>query len=112
MENDLENQNDLENEFLVLNKSMDGGMVIKQPDCLEGYDPLNHPWKSDCGANCFLLLNYSDRETSMHLANRTTRGLKYEDMLNIYKNAYQDYSAVWVDIKDELIGHIERRFGK
>ncbi len=109
MENDLENQNDLENEFLVLNKSMDGGIVIKQQECLNGYDPLNHPWKSDCGANCFLLLNYSDRDTSMHLANRTTYGLKYDVMLKIYKNAYQDDSAEWDDIKDKSNDYIKTK---
>ena len=88
-------------------KNKNGGMVQKFPTCLKKYNALNHPNRSDCGANCFFLLNYSDSDTSMYLAEKTLTGIYLFDMLDIYNKSYED-SAEWINITRFNVDEIEK----
>lgn len=76
-----------------------GGMIKRQSDCLDNYEPIQNPWRTDCAANCFKFLNYSDNDTSLYLANRTPKGITMDKLLEIYKKAYPDPEAKWIMIK-------------
>ena len=58
-----------------------GGMIKRQSDCLDNYEPIQNPWRTDCAANCFKFLNYSDNDTSLYLANRTPKGITMDKLL-------------------------------